>query len=194
MSTFYSRDHNLIFIHVPKCAGTTINSAILAAVNRGKPTPALRLKRQGTHTRAVNVRKIVGERDWERCWSFGVVRNPWERLVSFYAFLRLRERISGKISFQSWLVSSPRRVDRVKRTAQSSWLCDGDRQIVDTIFRFEHLDKVQKALSEHLGQRITFAWYKKTDHGDYPDFYDARTRAWVERVHAEDIERFGYEF
>ncbi len=196
MSTFCSSRHGLLFIHVPKCAGTTINTAILVAINGGNPSPEFRLKGQGAHPFATVVRDMIGVNEWRRCWKFVVVRNPWDRMVSLYAFLREREHIQSRIGFRSWLLAKPRPGSRSRKKSvpQSRWLYDGDRQIVDSVFRFERLDEVQAALSDHLGQPITLPWYKKTEHGDYRGFYDASTRAWVERVHAEDIERFGYGF
>ena len=117
-------------------------------------------------------------------------------MVSLYVFLRERGYIQSHIGFRSWLLAKPQRRSRSRKKSvpQSRWFFDGGRQIVDSVFRFERLDELQKALSDYLGQTVAFAWYKKTEHGDYRDFYDGKTRAWVERVHAEDIERFGYGF
>ena len=193
MSTFYSPYHRLIFIHVPKCAGTTITSAILFAVNRGIPSPDLRLRHRGAHPFAAEVRRQVGRKDWARCWTFGVVRNPWDRMVSLHGFLRDRELLDGEVSFRSWLLFDSSDAHK-KAVPQCHWLYDGRRQIVDSVFRFERLDRAQKALSEHLQQPVVFNWYKKTDHGDYQSHYDEGTREWVRKAYAEDIERFGYEF
>ena len=139
---------------------------------------------------------MIGAKKWRRCWKFGVVRNPWDRMVSLYAFLREREHIQSHIGFRSWLLAKHKRRSRSRKKSvpQSRWLYDGGLQIVDAIFRFERLDEILEALSAHLRQPLVFDWYKKIDRGDYRDYYDGKTRAWVERVHAEDIERFGYEF
>ena len=192
MSTFCSIRHRLIFVHVPKCAGTTINIAILRAINGGKPSPEFRLIGQGSHPFAKVVRELVGKKSWANCWKFGVVRNPWERMVSLYAFLRERELIESDVTFRSWLLDGSNA--HKKAVPQSYWLCDDGRQIVNTVFRFERLDSVRSALSAHLGQPIRLGRYRKTAHGDYRGYYDGDMEAWVGEVHAEDIERFGYEF
>ena len=193
MSTFYSRDHELIFIHVPKCAGTTITSAILVAVNRGIASPAFRLEnRRGSHPFAIEVRQRVGRKNWGLCWSFGVVRNPWDRLVSLHAFLRERDVISVETDFRSWLLGPS--MAHKKDIPQSRWLYDGRRRIVNRVFRFERLNEAQQALSIHLRRPVVFNWYKKTEHGDYQSHYDERTKQWVQKTYAEDIGRYGYEF
>ena len=196
ISTFCSIRHKIIFIHVPKCAGTTINTAILAAVSGGNPLPEFRLKGQGAHPFAMVVRDMIGMNEWQRCWKFGVVRNPWDRMVSLYAFLYERGDIQSHIGFRSWLLAKPKAHSRSRKkiVPQSRWLFDGDRQIVDSIFRFECLDEIVEALSTHLGQPIVFDWYKKSERGGHRDYYDGKTRAWIERVYVEDIERFDYGF
>ena len=193
MSTFFSPYHKLLFIHVPKCAGTTINSAILVAVNRGVPSPDFRLRGQGAHPFAVEVRKQVGRKDWALCWKFGVVRNPWDRMVSLHGFLRERELLDGAITFRSWLLFDSSDAHK-KAVPQCHWLFDRHCQIVDSVFRFERLDQAQKALSGYLGKPVVFNWYKKTDRGEYRSYYDEGTKEWVRNVYAEDIERFGYQF
>lgn len=190
MGTFYSPYHRLIFVHVPKCAGTTVNSAILATVNRGIPSPEFRLQKRGAHPFATEVRQEVGKSNWTQCWKFGIVRNPWDRLVSLHTFLIERE--ITKVSFRSWLLGQTN--IHKKGIPQSRWLYDGRRQIVDQVFRFERLNEVQQALSSHLRQPVVFNWYKKIERGDYQSQYDKRTKAWVQKTYAEDIERFGYEF
>ncbi len=187
----------MIFIHVPKCAGTTINSAILVALSGGNPLPEFRLKGQGAHPFAIVVRDMIGVDEWQHCWTFAVVRNPWDRMVSFYTFLREREYIQDHIGFRSWLLEKSKRREfrsRKKAVPQSRWLFDGDGQVVDSIFRFECLDEISKSLSSYLGKPVVFNWYKKSERVDHRDYYDSKTRTWVSRTYAEDIERFGYEF
>ena len=139
---------------------------------------------------------MIGVTEWQRCWKFAVVRNPWDRMVSLYSFLRERGHIQMHIGFRFWLLAKPKLPSRSRKKSvpQSRWFFDGDRQIVDSVFRFENLDELRKALSGHLVQPIIFYSYKKTDHGDYREYYDAKTRAWVNTVYEEDIERFGYVF
>jgi len=85
----------IIFIHIPKTAGTSINlalevgvnpnrSKILAANNprnsRRRGPPRLNRKRH-THALPEEYKKY-----WKSRFTFTVIRNPWDRLLSTYMF------------------------------------------------------------------------------------------------------------
>ena len=68
-------DHNLIFVHVQKTGG----SSILRAFGlRGDLVD---------HRLAADLRGQYGRALWNRCFKFSFVRNPWERLVSWWAMI-----------------------------------------------------------------------------------------------------------
>jgi hypothetical protein len=67
-------DKNIVFIHVPKAAGTSINSALY-----GVP--------QTSHLKAKDFKRYNPE-VFNKAYSFAVLRNPWDRLVSAYEFAR----------------------------------------------------------------------------------------------------------
>lgn len=67
------KEKEIIFIHVPKCAGRSVRKAV------GLP-------RDG-HDRALWY-KFHDPEKFRRYFKFTVVRNPWDRLVSAYFYLR----------------------------------------------------------------------------------------------------------
>lgn len=69
------REHRLVFMHVPKCAGTSVKQAIAEATG-------LSLKYCKHLRPAWDTDRVVAEgRDF---FKFTVVRNPYDRLVSFW--------------------------------------------------------------------------------------------------------------
>lgn len=67
-------DKNIVFIHVPKAAGTSINSALY-----GVP--------QTSHLKAKDFKRYNPD-VFNNAYSFAVLRNPWDRLISAYEFAR----------------------------------------------------------------------------------------------------------
>ncbi len=86
---------DIIFIHVPRCAGTTIRGALTApdSFKSGIP-PGAR-----AHDSAIRAKELIGKEAWERAWSFTVVRNPWDRLISLFELCRSPGK-SGDASYR----------------------------------------------------------------------------------------------
>jgi hypothetical protein len=66
-----SHEHKFIFVHVPKTGGTSIES--LLDLSGAK------------HNTARQYRNFFPD-VWKRYFSFAFVRNPWDRVLSFYMF------------------------------------------------------------------------------------------------------------
>jgi hypothetical protein len=71
---------NLIFIHIPRTGGTTITNILTDRL--GEKLIALQ-----QHS---NVKTSEGERlkNYPHLFKFGFVRNPWDRILSWYALLQ----------------------------------------------------------------------------------------------------------
>jgi hypothetical protein len=68
-------DLECIFIHVPRCAGTSVSSGLF-----GRPS--------GTHINARMFQTVYSRGEWERYFKFAFVRSPWDRLLSAFRYLR----------------------------------------------------------------------------------------------------------
>ena len=69
----YPNQYKCIFIHIPKAAGTAVTQALFGPVSRHVPY---------FEYEKANPRKF------KRYFKFAFVRNPWDRLVSTYFFLK----------------------------------------------------------------------------------------------------------
>jgi hypothetical protein len=78
------RHRNLIFVHVPRVAGTSISSALFGPRN--------------TMHHSIRYYKTVHPRSYESAESFAVLRDPFARFASSYAFVRAGGTKSCRLS------------------------------------------------------------------------------------------------
>lgn len=91
-----SHRHKFIFIHINKCAGTSITRALMPSLDEDDMvmgcTPEFEKisqenRRQGKifkHSTAREIKAHVGDRIWNDYFKFSFVRNPWDIMVSKY--------------------------------------------------------------------------------------------------------------
>jgi len=106
--------HKIIFVHIPKTAGTTINSALgiesLFSKYKSLDDYDIAILYGNTHTYeldhlpARNIKRITDCYTWDHYFKFAVVRNPYDRMVSqyFYAIETEDYRMIGKEYFSSF--------------------------------------------------------------------------------------------
>lgn len=177
------------FIHINKTGGSSIESAL------GLPF---------RHMTACEMRALVGRKRWERRFTFTIVRNPWDKVVSHYEYRRQRDKTgirTDAIGFADWVrlaygENDPKYYNIPRMfMPQSDWITDAEGNIlVDYIGRFETLEGSFAAICQRLGVQATLPHLKKSDHRPYQDYYTTAARAIVERWFRKDIDLFGYGF
>ena len=93
-----SHKHKFIFIHIPKCGGTSIEHSLLKNENVTKITDDVKQKYRIYYThggvdvqhRKIDQFKDVREKDY---FTFTFVRNPWERFLSEYFYIIKSENL-----------------------------------------------------------------------------------------------------
>jgi hypothetical protein len=183
-----------IFIHIPKTAGTSITQALFGGGSRHVP--------YFEYERA-NPRKF------ERFFKFAFVRNPWDRLVSTYVFLKkggvndmdrrwAAENLAGYDNFavfvEGWL-SEKNIWSWVHFKPQHHFICDANLRVrMDFVGRVETIDADYRYICEHLGVAAELRRTNQSDHRHYSEYYTDRLRERVAVLYAEDIATFGYQF
>lgn len=191
------RETGSLFIHVPKAAGTSVSLALYGG-NIG-------------HRRAIDYQRI-SRRHFGNYFRFAFVRNPWDRLVSAYEFVRASgtefvqpipnsdyqspvfssfDRFVGE-----WLIEADLAALDVVFQPQWTFVCDVDGTVlVDHVGRTESLETDLGAVEEALGRTIQPAHLNRTERSiDLTDYYTSETRDMVADIYRRDIEMFGYEF
>lgn len=188
---------DIIFVHIPKTAGTSIRYSM--GFNNMDKTLGIR-----NHYKVTEILDMIGEEKWEKALKFTFVRNPWDRLYSFYCFRLKKNRIqdiSHSESFKKWAFyelteRDPSNKKRFNLAPQSEWLIDKQNKIqLNFIGRFESLNEDYKKLNSLLSFNTTLPHLNVSTKGKgYRQQYDSELMQLVANYYQEDLIQFKYEF
>lgn len=212
-----SRARRYIFVHAPKTGGTSLALALEARAAKDDiligDTPKAR-RRKGRlvglassgrlwkHSRLRDIDGIVSEPEMRDFFVVTLVRNPWDRMVSYYHWLKLQGfdhpavRAAKSMVFRDFLRDVG--VQSSFRTAPvASYVTDGrgvDR--CDLFVRLEHLADDIIPFENHLGfELLPLEFANRTERDrDYRKYYEKGDANLVSEFCAADISRFGYEY
>jgi len=184
-----SHDHKVIFIHINKTAGTSVERAFDVDVSFG----------DRKHLRALQIRGRVGHEVWDSYFKFAIVRNPWDKVVSMYHHRKQnsrKETLPQKMPFSMWVKNLPYIKTKESRTTnQLDWITDRKGNIIiDYVARFENLSKEWEKLKELGNFDLELSHVNKSIHKPYQEYYDEESRDIVTERFKKDIDYFGYTF
>lgn len=157
--------YKCVFIHIPKTAGQSIESVFLSQLGLRWATRAPLLLRYNdqpelgppmlAHMKAIDYERYryISAEQFDEYFKFSFVRNPWDRVVSFYKYLRMYREL---LDFKTFLFKKFQNTiwkDQYWFIApQSNFLCDenGD-MVVDFVGRFENLQTDFHHVCENIG-------------------------------------------
>ena len=189
-----SHKHKCIFIHIPKTAGTSFSES-------------LDLKKIDcyTHNSFGAIRNFLFDNSFnaDDYFSFSLVRNPWDKMVSEYFWFTntshpypnqsVKDFYAGT-SFKSFVLKffSCNVGDPYHKLSYLDILDPISK--VDFIGKFENVEKDFNFICKKLGVSTPLPHKYKTKHKHYTEYYDDETREIVAEKYAKDIEHFGYKF
>lgn len=159
------------------------------------------------HIPAAKMKRRLGAEVWERLYTFSVVRNPWDRMLSLFNYRQKIGDIPENMTYAEYLRElaklewgKPGRLFHFHGYYMGSadYVSDSDGQIlVSKICRLENrtedLDEVAtKICLPELGRLRTQQLKPGRQH--YSTFYDSESRKIIGKLYAKDIELFGYDF
>lgn len=212
-----SHGRKYIFIHVPKTGGTALTLALESramkddilvgdtpkARNRRKRQKDLTAKgRLWKHSMLCDLYGLVDQAQVERYFITTLVRNPWDRVVSYYHWLKDQSfdhpavHLAKASSFSAFInYGSTQR--NLAGSPYARYVTDATGAVRCSKFlRLEHLEEDLEAFEAHLGFKLgAIPIANASDRkGAYQPYYSKSDAALVSGCCAEDIKRFGYQF
>jgi hypothetical protein len=224
-----SYEKRAVFIHIPKTAGMSVTQslrdvgvdfdfcgeplstrllkhrdpasilAILERTQSGVPASI-----QQDHLPATVLRSLLDE-PWNSFYSFSFVRNPWDKEVSRYWYLRRHLAMSEHDAQTGEIHDLVRRSDTFEKFMEeypiegidmTSYLVDETgADLVDFVGRVETLEADFASVCKRLGLPAALDHINRSERTpNYAHYYTPKAQAAVARRFARDIDRFGYRF
>ncbi len=211
-----SRGRRYVFVHMPKTGGTSLALALEQramkddillgdtpkALKRRRRTKELTARgRLHKHATLADIDGVLPDGELGGMFAFTLVRNPWDRMVSYYHWLRSQSfaheavTLSQQLAFEPFVLHpSIRRSFQDHPARRYMTRADGVEQC-QLFIRLEQFEKDALPLFHHLGFEVELPHINPSDRqADYRAYYSEKSAKSVAEACAEDIERFGYAF
>ena len=134
-------------------------------------------------------------------FKFGFVRNPYDRLFSSYVNLKYdghpwATALKQKSNFREFVMDfeNSEYSNYIHLRPQSEYLTLDGKLGVDFVGRFENLVDDFRKIEKKIGYpHKELSRIRSSSKGIEQKFYDNEMKKIVQKVYAEDFERFGYE-
>ncbi len=192
-------DTQSIFVHIPKAAGISVGYSLY-----GRHT--------GNHTTVAEYQMAFSRNEFNTFFKFCFVRNPWDRLLSAYLFMKnggrnkgdrkwADENLTGFNSFNhfvlDWL-NTENANSGIHFKPQNQFITTPNSlpPKVNFVGFFENIENDWEGIRKKMGVKSPLIFNNKTESKkkDYRSYYNNKTIEIVASVYHDDIALFGYSF
>jgi hypothetical protein len=204
-----SHKHRYIFFAIPKTGTHAVRQALRGQlgeedleqvglfVQKKFPFPEFADIRHG-HISAQQIRPVLGDAVFEGYTKFAFVRNPFDRFVSYCAFMSRGKDFmeTQPLRFMKWVVREQRPVEHMLYQPQHQMVTDAQGRLeLDIVGRNETMQASYDAICARLGiETAALERVNASSHRPWQDYYDAELRDLVTDLYRRDLELFDYAF
>ena len=201
--------HHFIFAAIPKTGTHSVRQAlrehmgsedveqVRLFVQKKLPVPELAELQHG-HISLRQLRPHLSAEEFGAYFKFAFVRNPFDRFVSYCAFMT---RAEGQFERNPKMVmrrilSNPSARRHILFQPQHSFVTGEDGELLaDYVGRVEQMQQSYDEVCQHIGiPSRTLDKVNSSRRGHYRDYYDPELVDKVAGLYARDLELFGYEY
>ena len=182
-----------IYIHIPKTAGTSIETCLKDQNDIEQIV--------GGHTtcQALMYHK---KNEMSNLFTFTVVRNPFDRLLSAYKYMLKMETndilgnedIKKCENFKDFVINylNEETISNMHLRPQYEFVVYNGKICVDYWGKYENLDRTWEIICKKLKKDITLPWLNRSNTEHYTTFYDEEMITKVRRLYHKDFILFYY--
>lgn len=202
----YNKLNNILFIHIPKTAGTSVIKMFDMNDKEGH-VPYIKYKN-------------INEDLFNRSFKFAIVRNPWDKFVSCYEYAKMDKSywhskdgnaiygkhedydLVNKYKFNDFIMYLKNNFNGKKLPLKSiNWsyqyifVCDNNSKVnVDILYRYEELDFMINELNSKFKSDYKLPTLNKSKNKDFRTYYNDESIEFIYSLYKKDIELFNYNF
>lgn len=184
------RKTDFAFIHIPKCGGTSVTHAIGQKIK--------------LHDMAYERRDKLGVERWNQIYTFSIVRHPYERTLSFYAFTKktmFAQKRIGDLELNDWVRAALRDklissdvVANHQLAPCCTWLMGEKGEIlVNDVYKLESLSQSWPEIMRKTGAKQVPPHMNKSEGAMRRSAFDSTSLNILQEHFCVDFEAFGYE-
>lgn len=205
-----SDSRKFIFVAIPKTGTHSVRRALRPYLGehdleqvqlfekKAFPIPELARLRHG-HISLEQLRPFMDKSRFDSSFKFAFVRNPFDRFVSFCAFMtrdrkELFQRDPQQVMRHLLFVAPP--THHILFQPQHSFVTGSDGELLtDYIGRVEQMQESFDEICTRIGiESIALEKANESSHDGYRKYFDQQLIDGVAGLYARDLELFGYQF
>lgn len=179
-------DQDAVFVGVPRAASMSMHRWLELGLRGGEPSPFPVESMNEWHASLSEAAHASGF-PLLRMWSFCIVRNPFDRLVSHCAFTDIDFSVDPRASVARALEEP----ETLWTRPQVHWAGD-----VETRFKYEQLSSAVEVIRRKLGiaDDVQFPHHHEADRPLYRACFTDETRELASVRYADDLRELDYRF
>ena len=179
-----------VFTHIQKTGGTSLKQFFEVS---HLPTSHNKLEQDLNILKENNI-------DINNVFCFSIIRNPWEKMVSYYFFHRQlnpnkEKAIQSKLSFYDWIkFLKDKSQERPWFSSNVSFLSYEGKFRADYIVNFHKYVRDMDLIKFLFRKDQPLPKLNVSTHDNYKKYYNDETIQIVADIYKEDIDFFGFDF